>query len=247
MILSNDKPRFFFRGRVWFSVAALAVLVLGLVLWSHSRTLSPYKDVDLYLEAYKNLEPGDHEGFSKLRDESLTFKYQYHDYGISLAAVGFLGLLVSLRNSFLLRSPPAFVILVIITLLLPLLNSGGYVFFLLVAWKRGEIPHWADNIGLEFILVPPLFASEFIWSITHFFVLNGADHPSTSLRLAFSFKTCWWFLVLAMYCAVLATLALAFGCYWFAIPNLCWLYYYLSLSAVYRVEYGAAMGGDEQK
>lgn len=71
--MSNDKPRFFFRGRVWFAVAASGVLVLGLLLWNHSRTLSSYKDVDLYMEEYKNLEYGDHEAFFTLRRESLTF------------------------------------------------------------------------------------------------------------------------------------------------------------------------------
>jgi hypothetical protein len=209
--------------------------------------LLPYKDADLYLERYNNLESGDHEGFSKLRDESLTFKYQFHDYGISLAAVGFLGLLLSLRNSFLLRSPPAFFVLGIVSVLLPFFSIGGYVYNIVLCWERDECPHWADSYGIALIPVPLMFVVEFVWSLTHFLVLNGADHPSTSLRLAFSFRTCWWFLLLATNCAVTAILGLAFGCYWFAIPNLCWLYYYLSLSAVYRVEYGTPMGGTEQK
>ncbi len=247
LILSRDKPRFFFRGRVWFAVFALAVLVLGLSLWSYSRTLLPYKDVDLYLARYKNLESGDHEGFSKLRSESLTFKYQFHDYGISLAAVGFLGLLVSLRNSFLLRSPPASFVLATICVVLPFLSVGGFVFNIGQSWEREEYPYWADSIGIELILAPPLFTIEFLWSLTHLLALGRIDHPSTSLRLAFSFRTCWWFLLLATNCAVTAILGLAFGCYWFAIPNLCWLYYYLSLSAVYRVAYGTPMGGAEQR
>lgn len=236
--MSNDKPRFFFRGRVWFAVAASGVLVLGLLLWSHSRTLSPYKDVEWFRTQYDNLAFGDYEAYSKLREESLTAKFALEDYGISLAVVGFLGLLLSLRASFLLRSPPAFFVLGIISILLPVLNAGGYVYGLGVAWERGEFPHWADSLGIALMPVPLMFVIEFLWSLTHFLVLNGANHPSTSLRLAFSLRTCWWFLLLATYCAVLAMLALAFGCYWFAIPNLCWLYYYLSLSAVYNAEYG---------
>jgi hypothetical protein len=79
-----------------------------------------------------------------------------------------------------------------------------------------------------------------------FLVFSGADHPSTSLRLAVSLRTRCWFLLLATNCAVNTMLGLAFGCYWFAIPNICWLYYYLSLSAVYRVEYGTPLGSAEQ-
>lgn len=225
--------------RTWFAVVSVVVLVLGLSLWSHSRTLSAYKDFELYTERYQKLELGDHQGFSRLRQESLTSKFAFEDYGISLAAVGSLGLLLSLKRSFLLRSPPAFSVFTIVSVSLPFLSVGGYVYDIGLFWERGAYPWWADSFGIGLLLVPLMFAIEFLWSLAHFLALNGADHPSTSLKQAFSFRTCWWFLLLATNCAVSAILGLLYGSYWFALPNLCWLYFYLSLSAVYRVEYGA--------
>ncbi|MBL8891649.1 MAG: hypothetical protein JNL67_16840 [Planctomycetaceae bacterium] len=221
--------------RACFAGVSVVVCVFGLLLWNHSRTLSPYKDDEIYTKRYRALEAGDYDGFQKLRQESLTLKYEFEDHGISLAVLGVLGLLLSLPRSFLLRSPPAFFVFTIVSVLLPFFSVGSYVYDIALFWERGAFPWWADSLIIGFVPVPLMFAIEFLWSLGHFLALNGADHPSTSLRHAFSFRRCWWFLLLGTNCVFISILALASGAYWLAIPNLCWLYFYLSLGAVYRV------------
>jgi len=217
---------------------AAILLVVGLALFSYALTLSPYKDEKLFMERYMSMSNEQSEQYWKLRDEMLTPKYQLQDYGVTLTSIA-IAIFLALRNGKVrIQSPKSRKTLVAVAITLPLFTCGGYVFDLLQGFDRGEFPHWADSMAIPLMGVPIQFAILLVWSFAHLAFLRGVYNSSISLTHAISLKANWWLLFVSSITAVLMFLAAAAGQYWYAVPGVLWLYFYLSLGAVQRVANG---------
>lgn len=214
------------------------LLIIGAALWSYALTLSPYYDETLFMERYMGMSAGQSVEYWKLRDETLTQKYQLEDYGITLVAAALLVFLATRKNNALLHSPNSRATLVVLAVVLPFLAVGGYVFDLFHAFDRGEFPHWADSMGIPLMGAPILFIVLLVWSLAHLCFLQGGYCPSTPLVLAVSHKSNWWLLFMSAVTTILVLSCTAFGQYWYAIPGVLWLHFYLSLGAVHRAAKG---------
>ncbi|MFZ3088895.1 MAG: hypothetical protein WA123_12615 [Methylotenera sp.] len=217
---------------------AAILLVVGSALFSYALTLSPYKDEKLFMERYMSMSNGQSEQYWKLRDEMLTPKYQLQDYGVTLTSIAIAIFLVLRNGKVRIQSPKSRKTLVAVAITLPLLTCGGYVFDLLQGFDRGEFPHWADSMGIPLMGVPIQFVILLVWSFAHLAFLRGVYNSSIPLTHDVSLKANWWLLFVSAITAVLVFLLAAAGQYWYAVPGVLWLYFYLSLGAVQRVANG---------
>ena len=182
-----------------------------------------------------NMSPGQNQEYGELREEMLTLKFQIQDYGITLFAVASAVFAATRRGRLHLLTPKSPGTLIAVGIGLPILTVGGYVFDLMLAFDRGEFPHWADSMGIPLMGAPVLLVLLFVWTIAHLCFMHRIDYFSTSLILALSLKANWWLLFMAALTAILVLFCTAFGQYWYAIPGGLWLYFYLSICAVRRV------------
>ena len=213
---------------------AIALLILGGLLIGCSAVLEPYKDKAEFEKRYLQLQVPDSSGYRALREEMLTPKFKLQDYGITL-------LVLALVSWLCLRAKPiaaaqSVLSFVAIAVAAPCLLVAGYVFDYLQAFHRGEFPYWADSIAIPLMSDGPkfLFWAGLIWSLLHLAMLVGTRRSSAPLRLAPSWRSNPWLLLLLVVTAVLAAYHMVRGEYWYAIPFALWLYFYLSLAAVRR-------------
>jgi len=218
-----------------------ALLWGGVVLLAYALALAPYKDEKLFREGYWALSDGQSAEYSKLRNQMLTPKFSLQDYGGTLVATGAV-FLVSRKGWNRIRSPKSRTALFGLAFAAPLLIVGGCVFDLLQGFDRGEFPHWADSMGIPILGLPIQFVLLLVWSLAHLTFLRGSYEPAAPLVIALSLKSNWWLLLMS---AVTASVVLVWACsgqYWYALPGLCWLYFYLSLAAGRRA-HAAEPGG----
>jgi len=218
------------------------LLLIGVAILGYAYSLAPYKDEALFTERYMAMSDGQSKEYWKLRDEMLTPKFQLQDYGGTLIALSIGVLLVSRKGWRHLKSPKSRATLFGLAFAAPLLTVGAYVFDLLQGFARGEFPHWADSMAIPLMGVPVLLLLLLVWSGAHLAFLRGPYH-SELLSHALSRQANWWLLAVAAITAVLAAFSAAVGQYWYAIPGVVWLYFYISLAASRRSTHDAEPGG----
>ena len=184
------------------------------------------------------LSAGQSAEYWQLRDAMLSPKFQLQDYGGTLIAVAVGVFLVSRKGWRNLRSPRSRAALLAVAVTLPFLTVGAYVFDLLLAFGRGEFPHWADSMGIPLMATPVLLVVLLVWSVAHLVFLRPPYRPALLSR-AVSLKANWWLLILSAFNAALAIFCVSVGQYWYAVPGIIWLYFYMSLAAARRQNHDA--------
>jgi len=77
-----------------------------------------------------------------------------------------------------------------------------------------------------------------LWTFAHLALLRRQYHSSVPITFAFSRQSNIWLLLVSALTAALVAMFVAFAQYWYAVPSLVWLYFYLSLAAVRRAPHG---------
>jgi hypothetical protein len=112
----------------------------------------------------------------------------------------------------------------------PFVSSVAFIFDLVQGQVRGEFPPWADSLAIPLTGVPFQWVALTFWALIHLVFLFEYS-SGKPLTLAFSFKANWWLLFVSFLSALLIAWCIVFGGYWYAIPGLMWLYFYLALAA----------------
>jgi|SRR6266853_568547 len=210
---------------------SLLAVVAGLCLFVYALTVPPYVDEKKFTERYMALSPGQSKEYWALRDEMLTNRFRFQDYGVTVLIAGIVGL-IALRKGFRqIKAPRARSWLAGLAIALPFLTVGGYVFDLFLAFGRGEFPHWADSMGIPLAGVPILLGAMLVWALAHLLFLRGTYTGGTPIAQGVSRKGNWYLLAVAALTALLICLTSVFGQYYYALPSVLWLYFYLSLAA----------------
>ncbi|MBI5870861.1 MAG: hypothetical protein HZB44_07915 [Actinobacteria bacterium] len=205
----------------------ITIILIGVALVAYSLTMSPYDNEELFNEGSMSLY-GQSEEYWELRDEMLTPKYSIQDYGGTLILGGVVIILLAISHWKPVSSSKGAVICLALTA--PFLSSVALVFDLVQGQVRGEFPPWGDSLGIPLMGVPILWVALSFWALIHLVFLF--DYSSEKpLTLAFSFKANWWLLFVSFLSALLIIWCLVFGAFWYAIPGLMWLYFYLALAA----------------
>lgn len=214
------------------------LLLVGVAILGYAYSLAPYKDEALFTERYMAMSNGQSNEYWKLRDEMLTPKFQLQDYGGTLVALSIGVLLVSRKGLRHLKSPESRATLFGLAFAAPFLTVGAYAFDLFQGFFRGEFPHWADSMGIPLMGVPILLLVMLVWAGAHLAFLRGT-YNSEHLSRALSPQANWWLLAVATITAVLVVSSATVGQYWYAIPGVVWLYFYISLAASRRSTHAA--------
>jgi hypothetical protein len=209
------------------------LLLVGVVVLGYAYSLAPYKDEALFMKRYMALSVGQSNEYWKLRDEMLTPKFQLQDYGGTLVAVSIAAFLVSRKGWRNLKSPKSRIALFGLAFAAPFLTVGAYGFDLLQGFARGEFPHWADSMSIPLMGVPILLLVMLVWAGAHLAFVRG-NYNSEPLSLAWSRQANWWLLAVSTITTVLVVLSATVGQYWYAVPGVVWLYFYISLAASRR-------------
>ena len=205
-------------------------IFLGVCIFGYSLSMKPYTDEDLFEKKYMELSSGQSKEYFELRDSMLTLKYRTQDIGITFFSIALLvGLVFKLgHNSF--KSPPSKSGFVFLAIGLPFLTVFGYVFDLVQGMLRQEFPHWADSLGIPLAGAPIQLVILLAWSLVHLFFLTGGK--ITACNLALSKSHSFWLICLSILTALLSAMCAFYGQYWYALPGILWLYFYLSLAAI---------------
>ncbi len=110
---------------------------------------------------------------------------------------------------------------------LPILFVVGGVFDLIQAANRGEFPHWADSIGIPLMGELVILVFLWIWAYCNLGFAHGVHQPSNAIREAFNWRKNWWQLTNAALWLLFAANSAIFGQYWYTLPALAWLYFFL--------------------
>jgi uncharacterized membrane protein len=93
-------------------------------------------------------------------------------------------------------------------------------------------------MGIPLMGAPILLLVMFVWSGAHLSFLRSTYH-SELLSHALSRHANWWLLAVAAISAVFVVVCATEGAYWYAVPGVVWLYFYISLAASRRSAHAA--------
>jgi len=222
------------------------LLLIGVAILGYAWSIAPYKDEALFMERYMALSQGQSAEYWKLRDEMLTPKYKLQDYGGTLVAAAVVTFFISWRGWRNVKSPKSRATLIGLAFVVPFFTVGTFVFDLFLGFERGEFPHWADSMGIPLMGTPVLLVVLLVWSGAHLAFLRGT-YKSAPLSQAASPKANKWLLFVAALTTVLVALCASFGQYWYAMPGIAWLYFYLSLAATRHATSAAEPTAPEER
>lgn len=210
---------------------AVVLFLAGVSLFVYSLTLLPYTDRELFMERYNNIPMGQSEEYWKLRGEMLTPKYQLQDYGITLMVAAVIAFIITRGERVRIESPKSRARLLALGIFLPFITGVGNAYDLFQLLFRGENPWWADSIGIPLMGIPVLVVLLLIWSMVHLVFIKGHNRMPAAITKA-SAGTSVWLIIVMVLTAIPTIICTGFGQYWYAIPGLLWLYYYLSIGAI---------------
>lgn len=204
----------------------------GAALWGYAQTLEPFND-GFQQRAYQ-FEESTSE-FLVMREEFLTPKFAIEDYGLTLIFLAALVLVVAMRD---LKSPSSKKLLAVLVLLAPLLTVFATAYYYHLSVERVEYPP-ADKIAAierSFIFEPLLLTGLFLWPVLNAVLFLRKGYSSNLLREAFRWRSNWWLMLCAVFCAIKFAYAVRYGYYYDVLALAAWIYLYLSISAGQKVK-----------
>jgi hypothetical protein len=210
--------------------------LLGLLIFAYSFALDAYTDAEAYNEAYLSIDreelgrEASFEAFHKLRQEYLTNKFRYQDYGITFVSLGLFLIIVGRKGWSNVSSPNAKWKTVLLGFGAALLTTVGYVGNLFLEFFRGSFPHWADSLGIPLAGLPIMVIIFVSWAAVNMIGL-GKYAPSAPISNMGIRNINWWYGILSLLTALITLLCVCDGFFWLVLPGLLWLYFYLSVMA----------------
>ncbi len=208
------------------------IFLIGILTLLYSFTLEPYIDIKAFHQKYMTLTVGQTKEFYVLRESMLTPKYYLHDFGILLILLSFIlfiflklgkGYIVTPKNKFLT---------VLLALSLPILTTSGFVFDLFLGMERNEYPWWSDTLAIPLSGTPVIFIFLLLWSLLHLQFISNKEVTAKPIKFNQIKKINPWLLIVSILTFTLFILTILEALYWYTIPGLLWLYYYLSLGLI---------------
>jgi hypothetical protein len=206
--------------------------LIGLILTLYSFSLDAYTDINLFNTKYMNLNIGQSKEYYELRQSMLTPKYYLQDIGILLILISSLFFLFKKLGKNSIKTPNLKIFFILLALFLPIITTGGFVFDLMQAMSRGEFPHWGDSLSIPLMGVPIIFVILLLWSCIHLIFIYECNIVANEIKFNTLKKLNKWLLFLIAISLLITIDAGILGQYWYAIPGLLWIYYYISLATV---------------
>ena len=215
---------------------SIGIIILSLLSIVYSFAISAYTNEDEYHEKYMALdwqELGSRNAsdrFYELRDEYLSNKYRFQDYGFTFLILGISSLLL-FRKGKSTSAPSSNAKVALVGLGAALLTTSGYVGDLFLEFYRGSYPWWADSMGIPLMGVP-LIAFIFIgWAAINLLAMNGKFEAGAVISFRQIKGSNYFYLILLVVTALIVILCVVDAYFWMVLPGVIWLYFYASLWA----------------
>lgn len=212
-------------------IAGIIILIIGIGLIIKSTLYQRYTNEKAYQDKYMELtgEEGDSEKFYKLREEYLTPKFDFENYGITSIILGLGILTISLIGLNRLRTPSKKIWIVIIGIIAALITNVGYVGDLFLEMSRDSYPHWADSLGIPLMGVPFLIIISLGWVGLNLIGIKGDFKTGVLIfPIRHDNLNLWYTIILAL--TIIITLwTILDGYFWQVVSGFLWIYFYLSI------------------
>jgi hypothetical protein len=215
---------------------SLSIIILSLLSIVYSFTISAYTNEDEYHQKYLALDwqklgsQNASNRFYKLREEYLSNKYKFQDYGFTFLILG-LAFFNITRKGKSTSSPSSKTKIALVGFGAALLTTGGYVGDLFLEFYRGSYPWWADSLGIPLMGVP-LLALIFIgWASINLLAMNGQFQTAVNISFRQIKGSNYFYLLMLVVTALIVCLCAVDGFFWMVLPGVFWLYFYASLWA----------------
>ena len=212
-------------------IAGIIILIIGIGLIIKSTLYQRYTNEKAYQDKYMELtgEEGDSEKFYKLREEYLTPKFDFENYGITSIILGLGILTISLIGLNRLRTPSKKIWIVIIGIIAALITNVGYVGDLFLEMSRDSYPHWADSLGIPLMEVPFLIIISLGWVGLNLIGIKGDFKTGVLIfPIRHDNLNLWYTIILAL--TIIITLwTILDGYFWQVVSGFLWIYFYLSI------------------
>ncbi|MFK5895118.1 MAG: hypothetical protein QM504_18040 [Pseudomonadota bacterium] len=166
-----------------------------------------------------------------MRDKYLTNKYRYQDYGVTFIILGVF-IAVLMRSGWSgFSAPNAKWKISLLGYSAGILTGAGYIGDLFLESFRGSYPHWADSLGIPLMGVPIITFIFIGWAAIHMLGMSGKFESGVTISNMGLNGLNLWFSFVAVITALIVSLCIYDGFFWFVTPGLLWLYFYLSILA----------------
>lgn len=213
------------------------IAAVGFALLVLSFSVEIFTDADAYKQAYYSIDRDElgrdasFEKFYALRDQYLTNKYQYQDYGVTFLVVGLFVAFFTRNGWRRITAMDARWKIVLLGFFSAFLTVAGYVGDLFLEFFRGSYPHWADSLGIPLAGLPILILVFFTWAAINMIGLKGRFIAGGSIGGMGFRHLNWWYGFLTIATLLVVAMCIYDGYFWLALPGLFWCYFYLSVAA----------------
>ena len=214
------------------NIIGISVFLFGLSLTIISFSCDRYSDKNAFNKEYMEIDYHDEnksEKFYELREEYLTSKDNYFDYGITFVICGLVTLLLSVIGIKKTRTPSKRWIIVLIGLLAALTTAIANIVDLSIQMFRGDYPYWADSLGIPLLGVFVIFIMLLIWVGFNSIGLMKPFNTSVLISPINITKANRIYLAIAILTLLITIWSVASGIFVFIIPGLLWVYFYISI------------------
>ncbi|WP_051089028.1 hypothetical protein [Teredinibacter turnerae] len=215
---------------------SIGIIIISLLSIAYSFSISAYTNEEEYREKYMALDwqalgsRNASNKFYELRDEYLSNKYKFQDYGFTLLILGCASLIL-FGNGLTVNAPTSNFKVALVGFGAALLTVSGYVGDLFLEFFRGSYPWWADSMGIPLMGVP-VFSFIFIgWAALNLLAMNGKFKAGAPISIRQIKGSNYFYVFLFVVTALIVALCAAEAYFWMVLPGLVWLYFYASIWA----------------
>jgi len=213
------------------NIIGILLFLFGLSLTIVSFSCDRYSDERAFNEKYMEIDSDENasEQFFELRNEYLSSKDDYFDYGITFVICALIILLLSVVASRGIRTPNKRWIIVSIGLLAAITTTMSYVIDLFIQMSRGSYPHWADSLGIPLSGAFGTLIVLLVWVGLNSIGLMKPFRTSVLISPMNIAKANRLYMVIAVLSLIIAIWTIASGLFLDIIPDLLWVYFYMSI------------------
>jgi hypothetical protein len=215
---------------------SIIIIILSLVSITYSFFISAYTNEEEYREKYMALDwqklgsRNASNQFYDLREEYLSPKFTFQDYGFTFLILG-LATFIFFRKDQPINAPSSKAEIALIGFGAAALTTGGYVGDLFLEFSRGSSPWWADSPGIPLMGVPVLGFIFFSWAALNLFAMNGEFNAGVPISFKSIRGSNYFYLFLLIITIGIVALCAIDAYYWMVLPGMFWLYFYAALWA----------------
>ena len=182
-------------------LTGMTILMIGIILFGISLGQKRYFNKSEFSNKYEMINPQQNhaeENYYTLREQYLTSKTDFENYGISLILLGLIIYGIVVFDYRKIKTPKTKQAVIGIGLVAVLLTTIAYVGDILLEMYRGHYPYWADSIAIPLMKVPFLILLMIVWVGLNSIGIINNFHPDVYLFPIKIYGLNYWYFFLSI-------------------------------------------------